>query len=323
MGAAQERGLRVALDLAFQCAPDHPYVTRHPEWFKKRPDGTIQYAENPPKKYQDIYPFDFECAAWESLWDELKHIVLFWIGKGVRIFRVDNPHTKSFAFWEWLIAAIRREHPDVIFLAEAFTRPHVMAYLAKIGFNQSYTYFTWRNTKDELTRYLDELTHSGLKDYMRPNFWPNTPDILPASLQTHSRAAYLQRLILAATLSPSYGIYGPAFELMDAASLGGEEYLNSEKYQPRNWNIHAQDSLAPAIARLNAIRRAHAAFRDNTGLMFHPVDNDSLIAYSRLSAQGDELLLIVVNLSPFRQAGTVDFQIHKLNIPAEGTLHHA
>jgi starch synthase (maltosyl-transferring) len=312
---AEELGLKIALDLAFQCSPDHPYVREHPEWFLRRPDGTIQYAENPPKKYQDIYPFDFECAAWKSLWQELKSIVLFWIEKGVHVFRVDNPHTKAFAFWEWMIAETRREHPDVVFLSEAFSRPHIMAYLAKIGFTQSYTYFAWRSGREELTAYLKELTESGLRHYFRPNFWPNTPDILTRDLQTGGRPMHAQRLILAATLSSNYGIYGPAFELMDSVPLaeGKEEYLNSEKYESRLWDVARPDSLAPLIRRVNRIRRSNPALQSQNNIAFHPVSNDRMIAYTRRA--GTNILLAVVNLDPQnRQSGTVDLQIQNLGL---------
>ncbi|MCZ4496360.1 MAG: alpha amylase catalytic region, partial [Thermoleophilia bacterium] len=243
--ASEAAGLELALDLAYQCAPDHPWVTEHPSWFRHRPDGTIQYAENPPKKYQDIYPIDFESEDWEELWHGLKGVVDFWVEQGVRIFRVDNPHTKAFPFWEWMIAAVRVEHPDVIFLAEAFTRPKVMARLAKLGFSQSYTYFTWRQHKVELEEYLRELTTPPSVDVMRPNFWPNTPDILTEQLQEGSRGTYVSRLVLAATASANYGIYGPAFELMEStpARPGSEEYLDSEKYEVRYRDLDAQRSL--------------------------------------------------------------------------------
>ncbi len=239
LSKAHEYGMEIALDLAYQCSPDHPYVREHPEWFRHRPDGSTQYAENPPKKYEDIYPFDFETEAWHELWEELKDVALFWVRRGVRILRVDNPHTKPFPFWRWLIEEIQAEYPDVIFLAEAFTRPKVMYDLAKLGFTQSYTYFTWRNTKEQLTRYFSELTQADVRDYFRPNLWTNTPDILAEYLQYGGRAAFLARLVLAGTLSANYGIYGPAFELMEnrAREAGSEEYLDSEKYQIRQWDI--------------------------------------------------------------------------------------
>ncbi len=258
--AAAGRGIEIALDIAFQCSPDHPYVTEHPEWFKHRPDGTIQYAENPPKKYQDIYPFDFESSDWRSLWEELKDVFLFWARRGVRIFRVDNPHTKAFPFWEWAIPTIKREFPDVLFLSEAFTRPKLMYRLAKLGFSQSYTYFTWRYGKREFIEYLTELTQTEVCEYFRPNLWPNTPDILPEHLQQGGRTAFQARLVLAATLSSNYGIYGPAFELMEHEPLkpGSEEYLNSEKYEIRNWDLDRPDSLREFISRVNRARRENS-----------------------------------------------------------------
>ena len=242
---AKELDLSVALDIAFQAAPDHPYVKKHENWFKKRPDGTIQYAENPPKKYQDIYPFDFESEDWDGMWEELKSVFVYWIGMGVTIFRVDNPHTKAFPFWEWAIAEIKRDHPEVLFLAEAFTRPKIMYRLAKLGFSQSYTYFPWRNGKQEITAYLTELTQTPVREFFRPNQWPNTPDILTEFLQMGGRAAFVIRLLLAATLGANYGIYGPAFELQENKPVkhGSEEYLNSEKYEIRHWDLERADSL--------------------------------------------------------------------------------
>src|SRR3989475_1692800 len=236
---AREHGLEIALDLAFQCSPDHPYVHAHPEWFRWRPDGTVQYAENPPKKYEDIYPLEFETPHWRSLWEELKSIVEFWIEQGVRIFRVDNPHTKPFDFWEWLIRDLKKRYPDLILLSEAFTRPNIMYRMAKLGFTQSYTYFTWRNTKEELTEYLTELTQTEAHQFFRPNLWPNTPDILTEYLQLGGRPAFMTRLILAATLGASYGIYGPAYELCENVPIahGKEEYLNSEKYEIKHWDV--------------------------------------------------------------------------------------
>ena len=294
VAATRAAGVELALDIAYQCAPDHPYVETNPGWFRHRPDGSVQYAENPPKKYQDIYPFNFESDDWAGLWDELCDVLMFWIGHGVRIFRVDNPHTKPFPFWEWAIARVRREHPDVIFLAEAFTRPKVMHRLAKLGFTQSYTYFTWRNTKHELQEYLTELTQAPGRDYFRPNFWPNTPDILPEALQVGGRPAFIARLVLAATLSPNYGLYGPAFELLEHVPRepGAEEYIDSEKYQLRAWDLGRSDSLAPFIARVNSIRRDHFALQRGEGLAFVSTDNDALIAYTRSSADGDDVLLV-------------------------------
>lgn len=332
LARARSLGLEVAMDIAFQCAPDHPYVREHPEWFRKRPDGTIQCAENPPKKYQDIYPFDFECAEWRALWRELKSVVGFWVERGVRVFRVDNPHTKPFHFWEWLIREIRSARPDVIFLAEAFTRPHVMAYLAKAGFSQSYTYFAWRNTKWELTQYLTELTQPPLIDTFGANFWPNTPDILPEPLtgNVDLRAVFTQRLILAATLSSSYGIYGPVFELMEhqPREEGSEEYLDSEKYQLRHWDLERPTSLAPLIQRVNRIRRERRALQNNRTLRFHPVTNDQLIAYSKSwtaptagAAVETERILVVVNLDPHHvHSGLVELPLFDWGIDPSETF---
>jgi len=305
---AGKEGISVALDIAFQCSPDHPYVREHPQWFRARPDGTIQYAENPPKKYQDIYPFDFESKDWRSLWAELKSIFEFWIGHGVTIFRVDNPHTKAFAFWEWCIAELKGKHPELIFLAEAFTRPRVMHKLAKLGFTQSYTYFTWRNTRWELTEYFTELTKDESREYFRPNVWPTTPDILHEYLQKGGRPAFIARAVLAATLAANYGMYGPAFELMEAAPRepGSEEYLNSEKYEIKRWDRDRPDSLRSLISKLNEVRRENAALQSDWSLRFHACDNDQLLCYSK--QEGDNLVLVVVNLDPHHtQGGWIDF----------------
>ena len=300
LGTAEGLKLEVALDLAFQCSPDHPYVRDHPEWFRRRPDGSIHYAENPPKKYQDIYPFDFLSEDWEGLWQELKRVVLFWVAKGIRLFRVDNPHTKPFPFWEWLISEVRVVDPGVVFLAEAFTRPKVMYHLGNIGFSQSYTYFTWRNTRREIEEYLTELATAPVRDFFRPNLWPNTPDILHEYLQTGGRPAFLVRLALAATLSASYGIYGPAFEWCENRPLReeSEEYLDSEKYEIRHWRPDPEHSLAPVITRLNQIRRENGPLGWNHTLRFHPVDNDRLIAYSKTGESPEDWVLVVVNLDP-------------------------
>jgi starch synthase (maltosyl-transferring) len=314
---ARSLGLEIALDMAFQCAPDHPYVRSHPEWFKHRPDGSIQYAENPPKKYQDIYPFDFETDDWRALWEELKSVIEFWIGEGVRIFRVDNPHTKAFAFWEWVINEIRLATPDAIFLAEAFTRPKVMHRLAKLGFTQSYTYFTWRNTKRDLTEYFTELAQGPGTQYFRPNVWPNTPDILQETLQSGLRAVFAARLILAATLSANYGIYGPTFELMESVPRepGSEEYLNSEKYQLRHWSLDRPESLRSLIARMNHVRRQNAALQSDRSLKFCAVDNENLIAYRKSDEASGNIVLTVVNLDPQRvQSGWVELDIESLGL---------
>jgi starch synthase (maltosyl-transferring) len=317
---AEGYGLEVALDIAFQCSPDHPYVREHPDWFRHRPDGTIQYAENPPKKYEDIYPFDFETDDWRALWLELKSVFVFWIEQGVRIFRVDNPHTKPFSFWEWLIAEIKGPWPDVILLSEAFTRPKIMYRLAKLGFTQSYTYFTWRNAKWELDQYLTEITRPPIRDFFRPNFWPNTPDILTEYLQTGGRPAFMTRLVLAATMSSNYGIYGPAFELLEhePRDPGSEEYRDSEKYEIRTWDLGRADSLRDFIARVNRIRGENPALHRTDNLRFHRIDTDALIAYSKRSIDGANAVLVVVNLDPHHvQAGWIDLDLAALGL-AEG-----
>ena len=320
VAAARAKDIDIALDIAFQASPDHPWVTEHPEWFKHRPDGTIQYAENPPKKYQDIYPFDFESTDWRGLWQALNGVFRFWIGHGVTVFRVDNPHTKAFAFWEWCIADIKRDHPETIFLAEAFTRPRPMHRLAKLGFTQSYTYFTWRNTAAELRTYLTELTSLPSADYFRPSFWPNTPDILHADLQHGGRAAFVARAVLAATLSSNWGMYGPAYELMEATPREekSEEYLDSEKYQQRTWDLDRADSLAPLIGAINAARREHPALQSMERLVFHDANSDWLLAYSKTSADGRDVILAVVNMDYHAtRAGTLVLDLEALGIPAD------
>ncbi|MFW5709869.1 MAG: alpha-1,4-glucan--maltose-1-phosphate maltosyltransferase, partial [Bacteroidota bacterium] len=314
--------IEVAIDIAFQCAPDHPYVKEHPEWFKKRPDGSIQYAENPPKKYQDIYPFDFESNNWKELWEELKDVFLFWVDKGIKIFRVDNPHNKPFNFWEWVITEVRKKDPNVLFLAEAFTRPKVMSRLAKVGFNQSYTYFSWRNMKWELSQYMETLTKTPMVDFFRPNFWPNTPDILTEYLQSGGRPAFMIRLVLAATLSSSYGIYGPAFELIEnrAKEFGSEEYLDSEKYQLRSWNIQDKKSLKGFIERINSIRNENPAFQNFKNLSLHQVDNDQIIAYSKKSDDGQNIILTVVNLDPHHtHSGWIHIPLSEFKMEEKGS----
>jgi starch synthase (maltosyl-transferring) len=317
MSKAREYGIEIALDLAFQCSPDHPYVKEHPEWFRWRPDGTVQYAENPPKKYQDIYPLDFETEHWQELWEELKSIAFFWIEQGVRIFRVDNPHTKPFTFWEWLITGVKSDYPDVIFLSEAFTRPRVMYRLAKLGFSQSYTYFTWRNVKWELAQYFNELTRTEVKEFFRPNLWPNTPDILSDYLRDGGRPAFMTRLVLAATLGANYGIYGPAFELCknrrkDTAS---EEYLDSEKYELKHWEVANPDSLKDFIARVNRIRRENPALQADLNLHFYEVDNDQIICYSKCTEDRSNVILVVVNLDyRYRQSGWVNLSTEGLRL---------
>ena len=315
--AASEHGLDLALDIAFQCSPDHPYTRQHPEWFKHRPDGSIQYAENPPKKYEDIYPFDFESASWRELWDELLSIFLFWAEQGVRVFRVDNPHTKPFPFWEWLISELKGKYPDAILLAEAFTRPKVMYRLAKLGFTQSYTYFAWRNTAFELYQYFTELAQPPVREFFRPNLWPNTPDILTEYLQSGGRAAFQARVILAATLGASYGIYGPAFELMEnrPREQGSEEYLDSEKYQVRSWERDRPDSLRELVAIINRIRRENPALQTDRGLRFHGTENEQLLAYSKSTPDNSNVILTVVNIDPYHvQRGMVNLPLDELGI---------
>jgi starch synthase (maltosyl-transferring) len=335
--AARDHNMELALDIAFQCSPDHPWVKEHPEWFTHRPDGTIQYAENPPKKYQDIYPLNFESADWRGLWDALYSVFRFWIDRGVRVFRVDNPHTKALPFWEWCIAEIQKDTPEILFLAEAFTRPHVMYSLAKGGFSQGYTYFTWRTGKAELQAYFEELSTPPVIDFFRPNVWPNTPDILHEQFQVADpavrRAIFMQRVILATTLSANYGIYGPAYELCEGRAAqptsgkkGSEEYLDSEKYQLRTWDLDDPISIAPLITRLNQIRRANPALQRNERLHFHPCNNDLILCYSKsfgdpLSADGANTILVAVNLDPTEeQAANITLDMDQLNLPWDATF---
>jgi len=313
---ASASGIEVALDIAFQTSPDHPYVEQHEDWFLKRPDGTIQYAENPPKRYQDIYPFYFESSAWQDLWNELRDVIRFWIDNGVRIFRVDNPHTKPLTFWHWAINGIKKEHPDIIFLAEAFTRPKIMYWLAKGGFTQSYTYFAWRNTKYELTEYFSAITRPPLSDFFRPNAWPNTPDILTEYLQYGGRPAFVIRLILAATLSANYGIYGPAFERLvsEAREPGSEEYRDSEKYEIKQWR-QTPDDLSDLIAAVNRIRRENPALQQNATLEFHNTTNDEVICYSK--SAGDNVVATVVNVDPHNtQSAWIELDLNALGVDA-------
>ena len=322
----RKRGMEIALDFAINCSPDHPYVKEHPDWFYQRPDGTIKYAENPPKKYEDIYPLNFRCQNWRELWAEMKSIVLFWAGHGVRIFRVDNPHTKPVAFWEYLISGVREKYPDAIFLSEAFTRPKMMKALARAGFNQSYTYFTWRNSKQELIEYFTELTQTEMNEYFRPNLWPNTPDILSPLLQEGGRPAFMTRVLLAATLSPLYGIYS-GYELCENKPLPGrEEYLDSEKYQfkERDWN--APGNIKDWITRINKIRRQNRALQLYTNVRFYRADNDAILFYGKMTPARDNIILVIVNLDPFRkqnsfvqvpieefgQGETDEYQVHDL-----------
>ena len=311
---ARELGLEVAMDIAFQASPDHPYVKEHPSWFLMRPDGTIQYAENPPKKYQDIYPFHFESDQWQELWAELRDVFAFWVGRGVRTFRVDNPHTKPLPFWEWCIRDLKREWPDLVFLAEAFTRPKIMYRLAKAGFTQSYTYFAWRHTKEELTEYFDEVTKPPVSDLFRPNVWPNTPDILTEYLQYGGRAAFVQRFILAATLASSYGIYGPAYEryIHQAREHGSEEYLDSEKYEVKYWPP-TDDDMSELMTLVNRIRRENPALQQNATLKFHESDNDQIVCYSKTA--GDNVIVVVVNLDAHNtHAGWIDLDLEALQL---------
>ena len=314
---AREHSIEIALDIALNCSPDHPYVKEHPTWFRWRPDGTVQYAENPPKKYEDTYPFNFETEDWPELWEELRSIVLFWIEQGVRIFRVDNPHTKPFAFWKWLIDEVKRDHPDVIFLSEAFTRPKIMHHLARLGFSQSYTYFAWRNTKGELTQYFTQLTQTDVREYFRPHLWPNTPDILTEYLQSGGRPAFMTRLVLAATLGASYGIYGSAFELCEnrPREPESEEYLDSEKYEIKQWDIDRPDSLKDLITRVNRIRRENPALQSDWCLSFHNVDNEQLICYSKRTEDCENIIVVVVSLDPqHTQSGWVELDLEALGL---------
>jgi starch synthase (maltosyl-transferring) len=323
--SARSQGMEIALDIAFQCSPDHPWVAEHPDWFVIRPDGSIQYAENPPKKYQDIVPLNFESPDWRGLWDELYSVFEFWIERGVRVFRVDNPHTKALPFWEWCLDKLKSNYPDTICLAEAFTRPHVMYALAKRGFTQSYTYFTWRNEKSELQSYLEEITRPPVSEFFQPNFWPNTPDILHKTLQEGGRPAFMHRVILAATLAASYGIYGPAYELAENAparapegKTESEEYLDSEKYQIRQRDRNQPDSLVPLISKLNRIRRENRALQSNASLHFHWIDNPQLICYSKATPDFVNTILTVVNIDSFNeQTGWTHIDLGKIGCSAQ------
>jgi starch synthase (maltosyl-transferring) len=320
VAAAQDQGIQLALDIAFQASPGHPWVKEHPSWFRQRPDGTVQYAENPPKKYQDIYPFDFESEDWPRLWQALHDVFIFWIERGVTTFRVDNPHTKAFPFWEWCIGRIKRSHPEALFLSEAFTRPKVMYRLAKLGFSQSYTYFTWRTHKAELAEYVRELSAPPVSDFFRPNFWPNTPDILHATLQEGGRAASFARAVMASMMTASWGIYGPAFELVENTPRepGSEEYLDSEKYQQRTWDLDQPGSLAALISRLNHARAEHPALQSNERVWFHPIDNEHLLAWTKNTPDRSDIVLTVVNLDPdTEQSGTLELDLDGLGMSAD------
>lgn len=314
--AAEQHDIEIAMDIAFQCSPDHPYVKDHPEWFKWRPDGTVQYAENPPKKYEDILPINFDTEDQQGLWEELKSVVEYWIDNGISVFRVDNPHTKALPFWEWMISEVRKDHPEVIFLAEAFTRPRVMEHLAKTGFNQSYTYFTWRNTKRELEAYLTELTKSPMRYYFRPNFWPNTPDILPPELSAGGENAHIMRVILAATMSSNYGIYGPVYEYgLTAAMPGKEEYIDNEKYEIRNWDWDRYTRIGEVITRLNRIRKQNPALQTTWNIEFAETTNEQIICYTKVDDDSNNILIVAVNLDPYHtQSAHVRIPIGKTGI---------
>lgn len=322
---ADKYGIEIAMDYALQCAPEHPYVKEHPQWFKWRSDGTVQYAENPPKKYQDVLPIHFETDDWKNLWIELKGILQYWIKQGVKIFRVDNPHTKPFIFWEWIINEIKKEHPDVLFLSEAFTRPKVMQQLAKVGFSQSYTYYTWRTSKAELIEYMTTLTQTEMKNYFRPNFWPNTPDILPYNLQSGLEAVFFTRFFLAATLSSNYGFYGPVFEFMVHDALPGkEEYYNSEKYEISKWDWSKKTRFTELISKVNQARSTNKALQSTNNIQFCDIANDQLLSYFKQSVGGDNQLLFVVNLDPYhKQDGWVKVPLKEAGLFAdqEFTVH--
>jgi starch synthase (maltosyl-transferring) len=311
---AKKLGIDVAMDIAFQCAPDHPYVKDHPDWFKQRPDGSIQYAENPPKKYQDIYPFNFESDDWKNLWDELKSVFFYWIEQGVVIFRIDNPHTKPIPFWQWVIAEVHKVHPDVIFLSEAFTRPKIMASLAKVGFTQGYTYFTWRVSKQEIIEYMHELVHGPSRNYFRPNFWPNTPDILPYHLQHQGENSFIIRYAMAATLSSNFGVYGPSYEFYENAPIEGkEEYWNSEKYEVRHYDWKRTNRMTDIMSMLNRIRKDNAALQSTWNIQFCAVENNQLLAYLKATDDLSNIIFCVVNLDVHgKQSGFVQLPKDRL-----------
>ncbi len=318
---ASKLGIEIAMDYALQVAPDHPWVKEHPDWFKWRPDGTVQYAENPPKKYQDILPIYFESKDFKNLWDECLDTLFYWIDCGINVFRVDNPHTKPFYFWNWIISVVKSKHPDVLFLAEAFTMPKVMQQLAKHGYTQSYTYFTWRSTKQELTEYVEELTKTEQREYMKPNFWPNTPDINPGHLQGANESKHIQRYVLAATLSSNVGIYGPVYEQMISEPIPGkEEYLNSEKFQICNYDWSRENRLTTIISQINAIRFEHEALQQTNNIKFCTIDNDHLIAFYKWNDAKTSEVLIIINLDDhYTQQGMLQLPLHELGI---GNGHH-
>jgi starch synthase (maltosyl-transferring) len=314
--SAEAHGMRVAIDLAFQCSPDHPYCRSNPEWFKFRPDGSIQFAENPPKKYEDIVPLNFDSTEADSLWKELLSIVIFWIDQGITVFRVDNPHTKPIPFWEWLISQVREQRGDIHFLSEAFTRPKVMYRLAKAGFTQSYTYFTWRSTKIEIENYIEELTKSNVSEYFRPNFWPNTPDILPEFLQHGGKQSFAIRFLLASLLSSNYGIYGPAFECCSNEGIPGkEEYINSEKYEIKQWEEQESDYLVQLISNVNNIRKKNQALQQTNNILLLPCTSDSVISFCKFTSDTSNVVIISINLDPFhRHVSTIDLTEVSKNI---------
>ena len=321
VAAARRHGMEIAIDFAINCSPDHPWIKAHPEWFDWRPDGTIKYAENPPKKYEDIVNVHFYRRAFPSIWYALRDIVLFWAKRDVRIFRVDNPHTKPLPFWEWMIREVQDVYPDVIFLAEAFTRPKLMKRLAKVGFTQSYSYFTWRNTKTELTEYLTELTRTECRHTMRPNFFVNTPDINPIPLQTSGRAGFQTRVVLAATLAGNFGVYS-GFELCEATPIPGkEEYLNSEKYEIKAWDWERPGNIRFDIRLLNKLRRKHVALQAFTNLAFYNAWNDSILYYGKATPAKDDFLLFAVNLDPHNAQGA-DFEVPlwEFGLPDEASI---
>ncbi len=320
--SALKHGIDIAFDLAFQCAPDHPWIKEHPAWFLWRPDGTIAYAENPPKKYQDIVPINFESDDWQNLWEELKNVLLYWCEVGVTIFRVDNPHTKPFRFWEWAIAEVHKQYPDTIFLSEAFTRPKIMAELAKLGFTQSYTYYTWRNSRRELEEYLTELTQTELRQYFRPNFWPNTPDILAYEMMGADSNTFALRYVMAATLSSNYGLYGPAYEFLENTgnTNGKEEYFNSEKYEIRTYDWSARNRITDLYKAVNRIRREHKALQTTWNIQFTRTDNEQLMSYVKRTDDGSDVIWCVVNFDTrFTQSGFVEVPKKLLGI--EGRVH--
>jgi starch synthase (maltosyl-transferring) len=314
---ARKHDIEIAMDIAYQCAPDHPYVKQHPQWFKWRPDGTVQYAENPPKRYEDILPFNFETEDWQALWTELRSVVEYWIDKGVKVFRVDNPHTKSFGFWEWMIGEVRKQNPEVVFLAEAFTRPRIMERLAKAGFNQSYTYFTWRNSKKEIEEYMTELTRTDMRYYFRPNFWPNTPDILPPDITYGGENAHIRRLILAATLSSNYGLYGPVYEFGLTQSMPGkEEYMDNEKYEIKHWDWNAYTRVKELITRINRIRKENSALQDTYNIEFAQTTNEQIVCYVKTDKRTGNQLIIAVNLDSWNTQGAhVTLPLEKTGLP--------